>query len=33
MVDTTLNQVRIKQWIECGCDGRDVFVAVVDTPM
>ena len=33
MVDTTLNQIQIKQWIDGGCNGRAAFVAVVDTPM
>lgn len=33
MVDTTSNQVRIRQWIDCGCKRRYAFVAVVDTPM
>ena len=33
MVDATSNQVPNKQWIDCGCDSRDAFIALVDAPM
>jgi hypothetical protein len=33
MVNTTLNQIQIEQWMDCGCNGRGAFVAAVDTPM
>jgi hypothetical protein len=33
MSDATLNRLPITQWIDCGCNCRDGFVAVVDIPM
>jgi len=33
MSNTTVNQLPIEQWTDCGADCRDRFVAVMGIPM